>query len=116
MSERHLSAHGRHMSRLLSQHAQCLAALQSHHPAEAKELAEAALQLADRLPPPAKALGPRHIWRVRLLEALMRSCIDLGNQWQQALVVGLQLVPAYDMIYPKVCVACLVCFSTLPGM
>lgn len=102
MSERHLSAIGHHMSRLLSQHSQCLAALQSHRPAEAKKLAEAALQSADRLPGPAKALGPRHIWRVRLCEALMRACIDVGNQWQEALAVGLQLVPAYEMIYPKV--------------
>lgn len=106
MSERHLSAIGHHMSRLLSQHSQCLAALQSHRPAEAKKLAEAALQSADRLPGPAKALGPRHIWRVRLCEALMRACIDVGNQWQEALAVGLQLVPAYEMIYPKVCLAC----------
>lgn len=39
----------------------------------------------------------------------MRACIDVGNLWQEALAVGLQLVPAYEMIYPKVCPACRQC-------
>lgn len=103
MSEQQLLAIGRHMSQLLTQHSQCLAALQSHRPAEAKALAESALHHADCLPHPAKALGPQHIWRVRLSEALLRSCIDLGNCWLQALSVGQSLVPVYEMVYPKVC-------------
>ena len=101
---------GHHMSGLLNRHVQCLAALDSHRPAEAKELAESALRWADCLPEPAKALGPQHIWRVRLSEALMRSCIDLGKYWQQAITVGQQLVPAYDMMYPKVCFDVTTCF------
>ena len=105
MSEQQLLAMGRHMSQLLNQHLQCLAALESHRPAEAKALAESALHQADCLPHPARALGPQHIWRVRLSEALMRSCIDLGNCWLQALSVGHSLVPVYEMVYPKVCCA-----------
>ena len=103
VSEQQLLAMGRHMLQLLSQHSQCLAALESHRPAEAKALAESALHQADCLPHPAKALGPQHIWRLRLSEALMRSCIDLGNCWLQALSVGQLLVPVYEMVYPKVC-------------
>ena len=103
MTEQQLLAMGHHMSQLLNQHSQCLEALESHRPAEAKALAELALHQADCLPQPAKALGPQHIWRVRLSEALMRSCIDLGDCWPQALLVGQQLVAAYDLVYPKVC-------------
>lgn len=102
MTEPQLLAAGHHMSRLLNQHTQCLAALESHCPAEAKALAELALHQADCLPYPAKALGPQHIWRVRLREAMMRSCIDVGDCWRQALSVGQQLVAAYEMVYPKV--------------
>lgn len=103
MTEQQLLAIGHHMSQLLSQHSQCLAELESHRPAEAKVLAESALHQADCLPHPARALGPQHIWRVRLFEVLMRSCIDIGDCWHQALSVGQELVAAYDMVYPKVC-------------
>ena len=90
------------MSQIFGQHQQCLKALDAHSSAQAKCLAESALQLADCLPGPAKALGPQHIWRMRVLEALMRWCIDLGQDWHQAFLVGKQLVPIYDLVYPEV--------------
>lgn len=103
MTEQQLLAIGHHISQLLDLHSQCLEALESHRPAEAKALAESALHQADCVPHPASALGPQHIWRVRLSEALMRSCIDLGNSWPQALSVGHQLGAVYDLVYPEVC-------------
>ena len=102
IDEQQLLTIGHHMFQIVEQHQQCLEALEAHSPAQAKFLAESALQLAGSMPGPAKALGPHHIWRMRVLEALNRSCIDLGKDWHQTFLVGKQLVPIYDMVYPKV--------------
>lgn len=109
MSEHQLLVMGRHMTQMLRQHKQCLLALDANCPAQAKILAESALQAADSLPGPAKALGPWHIWRLRMSEALMRSCVDMGDNWRLALSVGNQLIPVYEMVYPKVSFSCLFC-------
>jgi hypothetical protein len=102
----------RHMAHMLSQHKACLQSLSSQYPDRAKSLALSALQLADHMPAPVKALGSHHIWRTRIQEALMRACVDLSNDWPMVLSVGKKLVPAYEMVYPKVSTA--VCAIELP--
>lgn len=91
-----------HMSEMVSLHRQSIHALDTQSPDKAKTLALSALQLADHMPAPVKALGVRHIWRMRVYEALLRSCIESGNDWIEALSIGCKLVPIYDMVYPKV--------------
>ena len=91
------------MSQMVSLHRQSIHALDTQSPDKAKTLALSALQLADHMPAPVKALGVRHIWRMRVHEALLRSCIESGNDWIEALSIGRKLVPIYDMVYPKVC-------------
>ncbi len=90
------------MAHMLSQHKACLQSLSSQDPDRAKSLALSALQLAGHMPAPVKALGGHHIWRIRIQEALMRACVDLGNDWPMVLSVGKKLVPVYEMAYPKV--------------
>lgn len=102
LSEQQLLTLAQHMSQMLSQHKEALQALSDQHPEEAKRLALSALQLADHMPPPLQSLGSHHIWRMRLHEALMRSCIELGNQWPLVLSVAQKLVPVYELVYPQV--------------
>ena len=90
------------MDHMLSQHKACLQSLSNHDPDRAKSLALSALQLADHMPAPVKALGSHHIWRMRIQETLMRACVDLGNDWPMVLSVGKKLVPVYELVYPKV--------------
>lgn len=104
LPEQQLLTLAQHMSQMLSQHKEALQALSDQHPEESKQLALSALQLADHMPVPLKALGSQHIWRMRLHEALMRSCVDLGNQWPLVLSVAQKLVPVYELVYPQVSV------------
>ena len=104
LSEQQLLTLAQHMSQMLSKHKEALQALSDQHPEEAEGLALSALQLADHMPAPLKALGNQHIWRMRLHEALMRSWVDLGSQWPLVLSVAQKLVPVYEMVYPQVSV------------
>ena len=104
LPEQQLLTLAQHMSHMLSKHKEALQALSHHHPEEAERLALSALQLADHMPAPLKALGSHHIWRMRLHEALMRSCVDLGTQWPLVLSVAQKLVPVYELVYPQVSV------------
>jgi len=102
VDQQQLLALARHMAHMLSQHKACLHSLSSQDPERAKSLALSALQLADHMPAPVKALGSHHVWRMRIQEALMRACVDLGSDWPMVLSVGKKLVPVYEMVYPKV--------------
>lgn len=102
VDQQQLLALARHMAHMLLQHKACLQSLSSQDPDRAKSLALSALQLADHMPAPVKALDSHHIWRMRVQEALMRACVDLGNDWPMVLSVGKKLVPVYELVYPKV--------------
>ncbi len=102
LTEQQLFMLAHHMSQILLQHRQCLQALDDQSPDRAQSLALSALQLADRLPAPAKALGRHHVWRMRIHETLMRSCVDMGNDWPAALSLAKKLIPVYELVYPKV--------------
>ncbi|DBB01223.1 TPA: hypothetical protein ACH3X1_001097 [Trebouxia sp. C0004] len=112
IDQQQLLALARHMAHVLSQHKACLQSLSSQDPDTAKSLALSALQLADHMPAPVKALGGHHIWRMRIQEALMRACVDLGNDWPMVLSVGKKLITVYEMVYPKVSTA--MCATELP--
>ena len=47
-------------------------------------------------------LGTGHIWRMRLLEVLLRAAIAEGSRWGVALATAKCLTPFYRSIYPKV--------------
>lgn len=61
-----------------------------------------ALQQAEPVRDGRPGLAATHALRMRLNAALLKALIDEGSDWQAALHVARDLLPVYEVVYPKV--------------
>lgn len=99
------------MVTLVKQHAEGTVAADACQFGAAKQAAVRCLHTADSLSVKLQqgqtssaqvALGPLHVWRMRVQQLLLRVHMELQDDWTQALKAAQALTPVYELVYPEV--------------